>query len=325
MERFLVCMALAASTIAQAEVISQRAIEIAGDNGFIERRVKIPDFNGKEVIVTQIMKPNADGSFTYIHGLQPRETQEFDNSFCTLQGGTLKSDGETIWGSETLMGVYCESHGDNGPKAGIRANGVWLQPLTPPGRWSRVFELDVRSGRTTSCPAGLRAKEFRRIGKAELPPSWAYPGHYQYGWLGRISAANRRRMSHRQTGLADRQYQSWYDASLLRQSRPLNQHSHDNLPAWRMRDRYRRRDSLLIFCRGDFREPLKTLSYPSSRRRPEELYNSEAGYPVPCVSTCSRRWTPAFAGATIKTEVIRGSLRSRQAVARTWVATEGSL
>lgn len=131
MKRFLACLALTASAFTQAEVISQRSIEVAGDTGFIERQVKVPDFTGKEVIVTQILKPNADGSLTYIHGLQPRETQEFDRSFCTLQGGTLKSEGESILGSETLAGVFCKWSGDSSPKAGIRANGVWLEPLTP--------------------------------------------------------------------------------------------------------------------------------------------------------------------------------------------------
>jgi len=131
MKRFLLCVALSTSAIAHAQVISQRSIEVAGNTGFIERQVKVPDFTGKEVVVTQILKPNADGSLTYIHRLQPRETQEFDRSFCTLQGATLKSEGETILGSETLAGVFCESHGDKSPKAGIRANGVWLQPIAP--------------------------------------------------------------------------------------------------------------------------------------------------------------------------------------------------
>jgi hypothetical protein len=84
MKRFIVCLAFTASTITQAEVINQRSIEVAGDASFIERQVKVPDFTGREVIVTQILKPLADGSLTYIHALQPRETQEFDRSFCTL-------------------------------------------------------------------------------------------------------------------------------------------------------------------------------------------------------------------------------------------------
>ena len=131
MKRFIVCLAFTASTITQAEVINQRSIEVAGDASFIERQVKVPDFTGREVIVTQILKPLADGSLTYIHALQPRETQEFDRSFCTLQGGTLKSEGESILGSETLAGVFCEWSGDERPKVGIRANGVWLEPLGP--------------------------------------------------------------------------------------------------------------------------------------------------------------------------------------------------
>lgn len=131
MKRFLLCVALSTSAIAHAQVISQRSIEVAGNTGFIERQVKVPDFTGKEVVVTQILKPNADGSLTYTHKLQPQETQEFDRSFCTQQGATPKSDGETILGSETLAGMICKWSGDSAPKAGIRANGVWLEPLAP--------------------------------------------------------------------------------------------------------------------------------------------------------------------------------------------------
>ncbi|HEY9133597.1 MAG TPA: hypothetical protein VIM98_17740 [Dyella sp.] len=142
---FITGIALATGFAADAQILQQRAADIPGRHDLIERQVKVPDAKGRDTVVTQVLRPNSDGTFTYLHDLQPPQTKDFDRRLCSDLGGKAKLEGESIWGAETLAGIFCEWPNGQAPKAGIMANGLWLEPEGSREDQSRILRVDPDS------------------------------------------------------------------------------------------------------------------------------------------------------------------------------------
>jgi hypothetical protein len=130
--KYLAILMLAVTGVAHSQVLSQRNITVNGDPDFIERVVQLPDASGAQVVVRQILRPQEDGSLTYISVLQPEETRAYHRAMCQAMGGGVPSTGESTWGRDTLAGFGCLSSEDRLHAPQGMQNGVWLQSLDVP-------------------------------------------------------------------------------------------------------------------------------------------------------------------------------------------------
>ena len=131
--KYLIFLMLVATGVAHAQILSQRNIAVDGDPGFIERTVQIPDASGLQVIVKQILRPQEDGSLSYIFALQPEETRAYHRAMCESMGSGSPSTGEsTWWGPDALAGFACLSEEEKLSAPQGTHDGTWLKSQVSP-------------------------------------------------------------------------------------------------------------------------------------------------------------------------------------------------
>jgi hypothetical protein len=147
MKSIVTCLLLAVPSLASAQVVSQKMVTSPQGEPLVERMVYLPDPQGRQVLVKQVLKPNEDGTFTYIPALQSSETLKFDQAFCRRVGGTASFTSQGVLGKDTLFGVSCISPATSPPKVGVMANGVWQE------RTKEESDREKRNDSTSLAPS----------------------------------------------------------------------------------------------------------------------------------------------------------------------------
>ena len=171
MKSIAVTLLLVAPTLISAQVVSQKAITSPQGEPLVERMVFLPDPQGKQVLVKQVLKPNEDGSFTYIPALQSSETLKFDQDFCARVGGVASFTSQGVLGKDTLFGVSCLSPATVPPKVRVMTNGVWQE------RSKEESDKEKRNDSTSSLApsGGIAPLANLIILQAYAPKNFAVP------------------------------------------------------------------------------------------------------------------------------------------------------
>jgi len=137
--RYLLPLAAAAMPVLVfAQVTQQRAsISVEGEKRVI-RQVILKDEHGMDTLVEQHLIELANGDYLYLHGSQPRATQELDQRICASFGSQVSQGSLVRLSPETLGGGACRTETLVEPSAAAvtqRCTTSMLQTPSP-ANWS---------------------------------------------------------------------------------------------------------------------------------------------------------------------------------------------
>lgn len=151
MRYLLPLCAAALPTLAAAQVTQQRATISPEGEKRIVRHVILKDEQGMDTLVEQHLIELENGDYLYLHGSQPRATQELDERICASFGSNVSKGSVVRLSPETLGGGACRTEVPVEPStsapSGRRA--PYLQAVAPGNYVVPANQNSVHRGAST--------------------------------------------------------------------------------------------------------------------------------------------------------------------------------